>query len=83
MKKAFMAILIVLTMGSSVSFATDWRDSSRHRQHNDYRQHDYRFRGHGYFQSHHFRHRRDWGGYYRYDQPRHYRYGYRPYWHWR
>ena len=83
MKKALLAVLLVLTLGSSVSFAADWRDWRGHSRQDFYRhdygrhygyRHEYRY-GHDRFNRHHpYSYRYDRG------RPWYYRYSDRPYW---
>ena len=79
MKKALLAIVLALSLGSSVSFAADSRDWRGYRRPDDYRRYGYYHRYHRY---HHrpYWHGHDWGRrrYYGYDRPYH-DYGYRPY----
>lgn len=81
MKKILLAALIVLSLGSSVSFADD-RDWQRDRNYGHSDRRDY-----GRGQEHHwyYRHRPYFGHYYRHSprfyHPRHHGYGYRPQWH--
>jgi hypothetical protein len=80
MKKALLAILLVLSLGSSVSFAADWRDWRGHSRQDSYRYNygrHYGYRhGHDRFDRQHpyYWHRYDRG------RPWYHRYSDRPYW---
>jgi hypothetical protein len=79
MKKVVLAILLVLSLGSSVGFAADWRDWRGYGRRDDYRHNyshyqGYRYRHDRFYRHHPYSHRQD-----RF-RPWYHRYSDRPYW---